>query len=114
MADTTTRRAATGHREIANAVDSAMARRPSDRPRLNRRKAWGLWHLTVDGKTLVFDDARSGHYEVDLAELATVELARRRLEDVAAKVAWVDQRVVDDLRRALRELTKLDVPLVVA
>ncbi|MBA3539303.1 MAG: hypothetical protein H0T79_06715 [Deltaproteobacteria bacterium] len=82
------------------------------RPRLDRRKAWGYWHPTLDGTTLVFDRPESGNYQVTLADLRTLEEATLRIAEVAAKDAWVDQRVIDDLCRAVRELTKLPVPKV--
>lgn len=75
------------------------------RPRLNRKRAWGHWHPTLDGKTLVLDRRDSGNYQVNLDDLHTEEASRIRVaEVVAAKNAWADQRVVDDLCRALREL----------
>lgn len=82
-----------------------------DVPRLNRGKSWGYWFVTVDGKTLVFNRRESGNYQISLADLHTPEDARIRVHEVLArKDAWVDQRVIDDLRRAIRDLTKLVVP----
>ena len=82
-----------------------------ERPRLSRTDAWGYWHVTTDGSTLVFDRRDSGNYQVPLDDLRTLEDARLRVgEVVALKDAWADQRVVDDLRRALRALKGFNVP----
>lgn len=81
--------------------------------RLRRDRAWGLWYLTVNGKSLVHESRDSAFYEVPLEELATPEDARLRVETVVAlKSAWVDQRVVDDLRRAFRAVKNFEVPFV--
>ena len=81
--------------------------------RLNRRKAWGLWYVTTDGGALIYDHRDSGFYDVSLRELFALEDAVLRVEKViAVKRAWVTQRVVDDLRRALRDVKGFDVPRV--
>ncbi len=84
----------------------------TDKPRLDRKKAWGYWFATLDGKTLVFDRPESGNYQLSLAALDSLEAARQRVEDVAHKTGWATQRIVDDLRRAIRDLTKHAVAAV--
>lgn len=67
----------------------------------------------MDGKTLVCVADRAGNYQVSLVELTTVESCVARMRDVIAeKSSWVDQRVLDDLRRALKEETGVAVPAV--
>lgn len=79
--------------------------------RLKRSKAWGLWHETHSGGALIHDSRDSAYYEVALDELGSVEEATIRVENVVAvKSAWVTQRVVDELRRALRDLKGFYVP----
>lgn len=82
-----------------------------EKPRLDRTRAWGFWYVSRDGRTLVYDRPESGNYQVNLAELQTLDDCTRRVEKViAVKDGWVDQRVVDDLVRALRELVDRAVP----
>lgn len=46
-------------------------------------------------------------------ELKTTDLCEQRMaEVVSVKGSWVDQRVLDDLRRALKETTGLPIPKV--
>jgi hypothetical protein len=88
-------------------------RRMGSGHRLKRSKAWGLWHENFAGTALIHNSRDSAYYEVALDELATVEDATLRVETVIAlKSAWVTQRVVDELRRALREVKGFNVPPV--
>ncbi len=85
----------------------------SARPRLSRKQAWGHWRISTDRRTLVCVSDRAGNYQVSLAELTSLEACVARMQNVIAeKSSWVDQRVLDDLRRALRQVTRFDVPPV--
>ena len=85
----------------------------SDRPRLRTKPAWGQWRISTDDKLLVCISDRAGNYQVSLTELTTVEECVARMQHVIAdKSSWVDQRVLDDLRRALAEVTGFRIPSV--
>lgn len=59
------------------------------------------------------DRDESGRYQIALDDLHTPEDSLRLVETVIAlKSAWVDQRQVDDLRRALRETKKHSLPAI--
>lgn len=82
----------------------------SDRPRLRAKPAWGNWRISTDDKLLVCIADRAGNYQVSLTEL---EACVARMQHVSAdKSSWVDQRVLDDLRRALAEVTRFKIPFV--
>jgi hypothetical protein len=84
------------------------------RHRLRRDRAWGLWFLTSDQASLVHDSRESAWYEVPLADVAKPDDAQIRVETVVAlKSAWVTQRVVDDLCRALRSIRGFQLPPIV-
>jgi|JI10StandDraft_1071094.scaffolds.fasta_scaffold06931_6 hypothetical protein len=82
-------------------------------PRLSRKEEWGHWRISIDRKTLVCVAERAGYYQVTLAELPTAEACVARMQQVIAeKSAWVDQRILDDLRRALIEIKRITLPKV--
>lgn len=82
-----------------------------DRRRLSRKEEWGRWWISVDRTTLVCVADRAGNYQVSLSELTTVEGCVARMQEVIAeKSSWVDQRVLDDLRRALIKVTGFSFP----
>ena len=83
-------------------------------PRLSAKHQWGVWKISTDLKTLVCTDPYSAGYQVSLAELTTAQAAAARIQDVVAvKDSWVDQRVIDDLRRAIMQMTKLQIAPIV-
>ena len=86
----------------------------SHRPRLSRQEAWGDWRISADRKTLVCIAGRAGNYQVTLAELLTADACVARMQQVIAeKASWVDQRVLDDLLRALKKVTGFALPPIV-
>jgi hypothetical protein len=83
----------------------------NDRPRLSRKEACGDWRLSTDRRTLVCVSDRAGGYQVSLTELTSLEDCVARMRHIIAETAsWVDQRVLDDLRRALRDVTSFKIP----
>ncbi len=82
-------------------------------PRLSAKHEWGVWKISKDLQTLVCTNPYSAGYQVSLAELTTTQAANARILDViAVKDSWVDQRVIEDLRRAIVQMTKLSLPLI--
>lgn len=84
-----------------------------DLPRLSRKEEWGRWRISVDRRTLVCVADRAGNYQVSLTELTTADACVARMQEVIAeKSSWVDQRVLDDLHRALIKVTGFSIPPV--
>lgn len=83
------------------------------KPRLSRKEAWGEWRVSLDRQTLVCVAPLAGNYQVSLVELKTAELCQQRVAEVVSiKGSWVDQRVLDDLCRALKAITGLPIAKV--
>jgi len=81
---------------------------------LDRRgPAWGNWYRCKRGRHLVHTGRGSANYDVALDQLQTMGHAVERVEKVVAhKLAWMTQRDVDDLCRAIRDLLGFDMPPV--